>query len=125
MPESNRLCRWFLFDIVPQGKGKNTTSTGEGHDRIALSRRRVLVNWAPRGPVSLVTRVGHAILMAKGKVLEVLMEIKKNAKKSQIRKEREERNHYGCIKNFSKAYITPIPLQASFHGTIPEDLNHS
>lgn len=44
MLESNKLCRLFLFDIVPEGKEKNGGSAGESHDRIGLNRRRVLVN---------------------------------------------------------------------------------
>jgi len=37
MPESNRLCREFLFAIVPEGRGRDRGSVGKSHDRIGLA----------------------------------------------------------------------------------------
>ena len=62
MLESNKPCRRFLFNIVPEGREKHSTAAGKSRDRIGLNRRRVLVNWASRPPIRGSREFGHTRL---------------------------------------------------------------
>ena len=118
MLESNKLCRLFLFDIVPGGKEKNGGSVGESHDRIGLNRRRVLVNCGrDRSRGFRHTRLSRD---SEGEEFPAVRKIKRQ-KKSRRESERQGRNYCSRITSSPRAYNMLIPLQIGFQNTRSKD----
>ena len=117
MPQSNRLCRWFLFDIVPRGKKVRLGSTGESHDRIGLRSTRVrkldvtLDRVRSRDlchtRLSLHNPDGERFLVSK---------IDGNAKSCECEKKSEDKTtKYIRTTNFPGAYNAFIPFEFAFN----------